>query len=218
MDLNGYIQFDNHVRSGNVEVFFRNQKKVLMDLIRSYEVIIGAVAWITDLEILSELASRQTLLVIQKEDFLRPDMETRLSEEARNKLLGTYAKFKPFDGTGFAFGPFAQVADASFAQLPPILCFGQCLPRRMYMTPRMHNKFFVFFEKEGGHYRPSSVWTGSLNITQLNLNSLENSVLIRDELIAGAYAEEAQIIYLNGEPLDWDKEWINPFFLGNQNK
>ena len=214
MDLNGYIRFDNHVKSGNVEVFFRNQKEVLLDLIRAHEVIVGAVAWITDTDVLAELARRQTLLVIQKEDFLRPDMETRLSEEARNRLLKAYSEFKPFDATKLAAGPFTQAGDASVSRLPPILCFGRCVPGKMYMTPRMHNKFFVFFEKDDELYRPASVWTGSLNITQLNLMSLENSVLIRDELVAGAYAEEAQIIYLNGEPLDWKQKWINPFLIG----
>ena len=80
------------------------------------------------------------------------------------------------------------------------------------MTPRMHNKFLTFLKKEGDLYFPRAVWTGSLNLTQLSLHSLENAVLIQDENIANAYAEEMQLLYLNSDQLNWNSSWINPFF------
>ena len=60
-------------------------------------------------------------------------------------------------------------------------------------------------------YYPKAVWTGSLNLTQLSLHSLENAVFIHDERIADAYAEEMQLLYSNGEPLNWNSSWLNPF-------
>ena len=173
--------------------------------------VIGAVAWITDLDILEALSRRQTLLVIQKEDFLRPDMESRLSNEAKQRLHTAYSQLKPFDGTKVSVGPFFQFQNDIYQHLNPIQCFGFYSEKEMFRTPRMHNKFLVFLYKKEKLYYPQKVWTGSLNLTQLSMHSLENAVLISDENIAAAYAEEAQNIYLNSEELNWKNNWINPF-------
>ncbi len=211
INFNELLYFNNSISSQNISVYFRDLKSRLLDHIEETDAIIGAVAWITDLDILNALAKRQTLLVIQKEDFLRPDMKSRLTKKDKQLLHEAYNKFLPFDGSKIAVGPFYQSVDATYTNLDPILCFGIYNEGSMYKTPRMHNKFLVFFKEIEKILYPYSVWTGSLNLTQLSLNSLENAIVIHDEIIASAYAEEAELIYLQGEPLNWESSWINPF-------
>lgn len=211
-NLNDLLNFNNNTYHENISVYFRHLKEELIKQIRQFDMIIGAVAWITDLDILDELSKKKTLLVIQKEDFLRPDLETRLSKTAKEQLHEAYSKFKPFDGRTVGEGPFFQSIDDTYANLEPILCFGNFEQGQMYRVPRLHNKFLVFLEKENNLYYSSSVWTGSMNLTQLSVHSLENAILIKDHSIATAYTEEAQLIYLQGEKLNWTTEWINPFY------
>ena len=84
-DLNALVTYDHSIASENVEVFFRDLKDHLLEQIASADMVIGAVAWITDLDIIAALAQKETLLVVQKEDFLRPDLKSRLtlSDKAR---------------------------------------------------------------------------------------------------------------------------------------
>lgn len=215
LNLNDFQKIDNKTTSRNVTVYFRNLKKELIEKIRSYDMVLGAVAWVTDYEILDELSKKKTLLVIQKEDFLRPDMKSRLNEKDKLILKKLYSSFKPFDGTEVATGPFFQDLSKKYQSIPPILCYGVYNKEKMFMTPRMHNKFITFLEKKGDLYYPKAVWTGSLNLTQLSIHSLENAVFIEDENIANAYAEEMQLLYLNSDSLNWNSSWINPFFLEN---
>lgn len=211
INLNNFQKVDNKTTSGNVTVFFRDLKRHLIESIKKYDMILGAVAWITDYEILEELSKKKSLLVIQKEDFLRPDMKSNLSTNDKLTLKKLYSSFNKFDATKIATGPFFQDISEKYKNLPPILCYGIYNKDKMYMTPRMHNKFLTFLKKEGDLYFPKAVWTGSLNLTQLSLHSLENAVLIKDDSIANAYAEEMQLLYLNSDTLNWSSEWVNPF-------
>ena len=54
------------------------------------------------------------------------------------------------------------------------------------------------------------VWTGSYNISQTATKSLENAVVIRDQVIAEAYFNEWSQIMALSEPLDWESEWVAP--------
>ena len=54
------------------------------------------------------------------------------------------------------------------------------------------------------------VWTGSYNISQTAAKSLENAVVIRDQVIAQAYFNEWSQIMALSEPLDWESEWVAP--------
>ena len=70
-------QRDHGCVSGAVEVVFRDHKRRLLRLFHEARgdglVCLGAVAWLTDFEILDAMASLPTSVVVQKEDFLRPD-------------------------------------------------------------------------------------------------------------------------------------------------
>lgn len=104
--------------------------------------------------------------------------------------------------------------------------------------PRMHNKFLIFTEnipiyddvpstfgyaaedysaddnldlpKLLGVSDTACVWTGSYNISQTAAKSLENAVVIRDQVIAQAYFNEWSQIMALSEPLDWESEWVAP--------
>ncbi len=209
-NLNKIMVVNHGITSSQVEVVFRNLKTKLIQIIKDADAVIGAVAWITDADILEVLAERPTLLVIQKEDFLRPDLMSRLTDEAKEKLRQLYNNFRLFDGWKVSVGPFSQGIDKEFSALSPILCFGYYKQGQTFRLPKMHNKFIVFLKKQEELYVPYAVWTGSYNFTEQSAHSLENAVIIKDGEVASAYASEAQIIYLMGEPLDWSSEWINP--------
>lgn len=211
MNLNHFAYGDYSLASGNVRVYFRQLKARLIEHINRADMIIGSVAWLTDLDILQALASKPTLITVQKEDFLRPDMVSRLDLGEKEALHNAYESLGKFDGSKIAVGPFFQCVQPQYRSLDPIVCFGVYKEGEMYKTPRLHHKFLVFLTEKDGFYYPTSVWTGSMNLTRLSEASLENAVVISDEKIATAFALEAQHIYLLGEPLDWTSEWISPF-------
>ena len=208
-NINRLVGFDHGMKSGAVEVVFRNLKTRLIQCIEAADMVIGAAAWITDLDILRALAQRPSLLVIQKEDFLRPDLESRLSATEREKLQNAYAAFQRFDGSRVTVGPFSQGVGDDFKNLDPILCFGYFKEGEMFRTPKMHNKFLTFLREKDRSFHPYQVWTGSYNFTKMSEWSLENAVILSDKEIANQYAAEAQIIYLRGEKLNWSQEWIS---------
>ena len=86
LDLNrpkgeGYTeQRDHGCASGLVEVVFRKHKPRLLRLFQEAReeglVCLGAVAWLTDFEILDAMATLPCSVLVQKEDFLRPDSPT----------------------------------------------------------------------------------------------------------------------------------------------
>ena len=59
--------------SGNITVYFDNIKNHLMHHILKYPVIVGAVAWMTDLDIIRVLSRADVSIIVNKMDFLRPD-------------------------------------------------------------------------------------------------------------------------------------------------
>ena len=209
-DLNRLASFDHGVCTPAVEAVFRHVKHRLIEFIREADMVIGAVAWLTDADVLAALAQRPSLLVIQKEDFLRPDMASVLMPQKKAALRAAYERLGTFDGTRVTAGPFSQGVPGVGAAMPAVLCFGSCLPGQMFRMPRMHNKFIVLLKETAAGFSPQAVWTGSFNFTELSRHSLENALIVRDPVIAEAYAAEAQAIYLLGEPLDWTLEWARP--------
>lgn len=85
-----------HVSNATVSIFFRKQKEKLIQKINEYNCIIGCVAWLTDFDILSTLAKVSTVaIVVQKEDFLRPDIDS--GNNWKLKLRQHYDALKNLD-------------------------------------------------------------------------------------------------------------------------
>src|ERR1700737_4595445 len=59
------------------KVFFRNIEQKVLSYIKEYPIVVGCVAWFTNENILKALAKKEGVsILVQKEDFLRPDITT----------------------------------------------------------------------------------------------------------------------------------------------
>jgi len=206
----------------DAEVVFRDLQPRLVAMIESYPIVVGCVAWLTSGPIIDALATRRAVsIIVQKEDFLRPDHNGDRQEWAY-RLRTRYAYLEDVGPTpALRYIMPAPLCNASVCSTPtiePIRCVGNHNSSRSPAHPRMHNKFLVFgqmHQPEGADhdcqtFRAEAVWTGSFNLTDTASNSFENAVIIRDERIAAAYALEYAQIAVLSEPLDWETEWMAP--------
>jgi phosphatidylserine/phosphatidylglycerophosphate/cardiolipin synthase-like enzyme len=205
---------DHGVRANaDTEVIFRNLETRLVDQINQAEGVFGCVAWLTSVPILNALASKKAVgIVVQKEDFLRPDSGDWWQERQRQ----AYEKIPGFNR--YRVGQTGMYDYASVADSPAIRCVGVHNAAKKSAYPRMHNKFLVFCksypleEQMGGdhYFSPYAAWTGSFNLTYNASNSLENAVLIRSEKVAEAFMHEFGTIFGLSEKLDWAHPWSAP--------
>ena len=189
----------------SVGVYFKDLESALVTHLRAWPYVVGCVAWLTNIKLLSVLAERKgASFVVQKEDFLRPDAGTRGPGLDRSQLRRAYDAIKPlyrlqFDGL---------LSHMSVACEPTcgIRCAGLGGKARL-AKPRMHHKFAVFCD---GDLQPRAVWTGSFNWSHNALDSIENAVYIAQPQIARAYFDEFQQVAAISEPLDWTSEYVEP--------
>lgn len=201
--------------SAIVEVVFRDLEERLASEIRQWDSVVGCCAWLTSEPILQALASiRGAQIIVQKEDFLRPDVGGHTKERLR-RLYDQIPCENKWDHNL----PYNVCSDEI---IPAIMCAGICLPRNQ-IPPRMHHKFMVFGrhvpiprpagvegEWDATQFRPSVVWTGSYNPTQNATRSLENAVIIRSDIIANDFYMEWRNVLGIAEQLDWRSEYVNP--------
>lgn len=214
-----------------VESFFHPIEDELINKIRRFKrgLIIGCVAWLTNekiLEALSEVYSVQ--LIVQKEDFLRPDLNNE--DKFKSRLKQQYLKLR----SNITFHELKYRANKLFQNLekrnmigeriPPILCCGYHNKDRLPAIPRVHHKFLVFCEIDKDldplqppesimKYRPRAVWTGSFNFTKNSTFSLENAIYIEsdhDNPVIESFVREHHYILGLSEELDWQSEWVAP--------
>lgn len=84
------VQQDNIASSHDAKVtcHFKNWKNALLKCIEQADYVIGCVAWFTDNEILAKLKEKNGVCVlVQKEDFLRPDCQSTQSTAAFGQSL-----------------------------------------------------------------------------------------------------------------------------------
>ena len=219
-----------------IQVYFQSWKKELLKHIAEADVIFGAVAWLTDFDILDALAKKKVLIVVQKEDFLRPDSGPH-DRDWRVILQEKYAALKPYgwhhcmDGCATnLFKNYADLVDefsgVSYMGGPDetdaVRCVGNYNSDKHPAFPRMHNKTLIFARLERTEFtdhgttmgtdviKPYAVFTGSANLTHNATKSFENAVFIESDKIAQAYLYEWQQIFLLSEALDWRYPWIEP--------
>jgi len=201
---------------GNVEVVLRNLPRALIGLMRQYEAAVGCVAWLTHFDILDAMARlKDVSIVVQKEDFLRPDMGVPSDWK---KLLRRKYDALP-EGCRYSHRDcvVGSLSTSSDPTLRGVRCVGNYNFEKNPAFPRAHHKFMVLGDLEPGPYEgvvfiPRVVWTGSFNFTVNATNSFENAVIMHDPKIVNAFYQEwGQIVALS-EPLDWTSRWAAPEF------
>jgi PLD-like domain len=202
----------------SVQVYFKDIESHLIQHIESADVVVGCVAWLTSPAILAALSKKSGVsIIVQKEDWLRPDLDDRENWKERHKsrydLLSSSL-------TRLDLGLRDTVLrDMSYCHDPTIeavRCVGNHNSKKAPAFPRMHHKFIVLCrevavkDNEYRNYDPYEVWTGSFNFTKNAASSFENAVVLRDATLAKAFlGEYAQVAALS-EQLNWESEWIEP--------
>lgn len=206
-----------------VNSHFGDVKEPLVDFIRGSEAVVGCVAWLTDLEVLDELAKIDGALVVQKEDFLRPDLGAK-GDDWKDRLRQRYDNIdNPWMRWWFP-EPLRSMSTLRLSGIDGVRCVGNHNSERKAASPRMHHKFLVRLRPTviPGHVvqglemadsialEAESVWTGSFNFTRNAGFSFENAVVIHDAAIAHSYFEEFSRVASLSEPLDWTSRWVEP--------
>ena len=218
------------VSQGGITVYFRDLEHYLIEHIRKADAVIGCIAWLTNKDILDALAEKDPVaIVVQKEDFLRPDLKGGRGwpAELRRRYDRITCSWDRYD-LPVSVGSLSSLGDPS---IQSVRCVGNYNRDKHPAFPRMHHKFIVLCRKgqetdrwkwqdADGKIRtesrthpalkPYAVWTGSLNFTENGSRSLENAVLIEKQRIVDAYVDEWSRITALSEPLDWDADWVAP--------
>lgn len=215
---------DNSIDTESVSVYFRNLEDKLIDCIGKWDVVVGCVAWLTNERILDALSNVGCAIVVQKEDFLRPDIGSNSGWSYKLREMYERLSF-PVDRY-HVNGTVGRLSVLGDPVIQGVRCVGNYNYEKKPAFPRMHNKFLVFCtvteyeipaksdDEFGGDYfwslNPECVWTGSFNFTQNAIASLENAVILRNPLVAKAYYNEWSQIEAISESLDWDSVWCAP--------
>ena len=219
----GHIYFDK------VETHFKNLENALIKKIieNSKGFIFGSVAWLTSENIINALAKCENVqILIQKEDFLRPDFGDTIKEkERRKKYRELYSRLNFLHDKFDCHSPICDLSVCGDPSIEPIRCIGNYNSEQKRAMPRAHNKFLVFCKKikESSEktrnereeiYKPTGVWTGSFNFTQNAERSFENGIYLEDNsgmnAIIISFLKEHHQIFALSESLDWESEWSEP--------
>lgn len=209
-----------------VAAYFRDLETPLLSHIAEADAVVGCVAWLTNSRVLTALASKRAAsIIVQKEDFLRPDLEP-LHTDWKSELRRLYEAICPIRAPVHWMAGWLEIRTSedniglgSPLEEVGLRCVGHQKGSESAM-PRMHHKFLVFLRKRNQSdpevkdgdwpYQPYAVWTGSYNITKNGNASLENALFLRNDDIAAAYCDEwAQLIEIS-EPLDWTSRYAAP--------
>ena len=200
----------SNVELDEFELYIKDIKKELINKINIHDgPIVGNIAWLTDYDILEALSKKTVQIIIQKEDFLRPDSIN--DNKFIKSIKKLYNKFSGFDNMNlFDY----HISVCGHVEIPGVTCLGNLNSEKNPAHPRAHNKFLVFCdysepdENNNSHIVPKSVWTGSFNFTNNSGNSLENSIYFsgRNDIIKKYYEYYLHMLMCS-EPLDFSWEW-----------
>ena len=139
-------QTNNNTVTDDTECYFKNIEKVLIKKISEADVVFGCVAWLTNTKILKALkkVKHGVRIVVQKEDFLRPD-DVNFNT---NQLYKSYTEIRPFlhgDYENIVTGTLLdELNTRQFSPDEAIQCMGNYNADNCIAFPRMHNKFLIF--------------------------------------------------------------------------
>jgi len=213
------IVVDEKVR---IEAIFKNLEDKVVEKIEKSSSVVGCVAWLTSNKILAALAKTVdgVSIIVQKEDFLRPDIDSE--DQYIQRLQKQYSELKGIYPTNEC--RFEEIVNSKgeFSRSETnisIRCVGNAKKVGQFALPRMHHKFFVFCNPEELEsywlVKPYAVWTGSFNMTKNATMSVENAVYIENEEIAMSYFLEWHSMLMISERLDWTSEYAAPDIQSN---
>lgn len=209
------------------EVYFKNIEKHIIEKIKKYNNVVGCIAWLTNNNILKELSKKKTvLIIIQEEDFLRPDSKfDGQKEKWKNKIFKLYDKIENLNNIYLGY---YDVNICSGDVPSGIRRVGLINKDKLPAFPRMHNKFLICYDNNNDHINIKKdnyvsspfftydieennsvgvVLTGSYNYTENSNNSFENVVCIKDNIIVHQYFKQFVEISVLSVSLDWEKDW-----------
>jgi len=131
------------VRGDGTRVHFRNVVNALVRFIGEADFVIGCVAWLTHPDVLTALAAKKGVsIVVQKEDWLRPDSDSGWS---RSRVRKQYTMLRGMDryDAGFRRTDVAGLSTASDSAIQAVRCVGNYNADRAPASPRMHHKFVL---------------------------------------------------------------------------
>lgn len=204
-------------QDASVRAVLGNLQEQAVSFINEFQVVLGCVAWMTSTPIIRALAGCDAaFIVVQKEDFLRPDIN--LTSGWKLRLRREYDSIND-DSTGwyYRYALPAPLRSANTAGSPvfddsAVRCVGVDSGGSHAL---MHHKFLVGCDSTGDdenlEITPMAVWTGSFNFTANGSKSLENAVIIRSPEIATAYASTFAEVAMFSEPLDWSSKWVGVY-------
>ena len=200
------------------EVYFKNLETKLVSKIHAFRdgAIFGCVAWLTSPKILEALAEcKHVQIVVQKEDFLKPDLDSTESNDWQIRIKRLYEKLK-CDLIQFEFRkPICELSICGELGVEPVRCVGNYNFEKRPAFPRSHHKFLVFckLNKPSSRftYEPIAAWTGSFNFSLSGTRSFENAIYLEASNgyhpVMNAYLNEHHQIFALSESLDWGTEW-----------
>lgn len=212
-------QSDYSTESAGTKVYFKNLERRLIEHINESDLVFGCVAWLTSHGILDILKTRDCSIVVQKEDFLRPDTDVR--DNFRRELRERYDKLGCSINRYWMPGIVAELSTHGSPEVYPIRCVGNHNTFKNSAHPRSHHKFVIFaklVQNPDPRYKdisqriakPYAVWTGSFNFTKNAGHSFENAVYLTDPKIVEAFCNEFAQVYALSESLDWEQDWAVP--------
>lgn len=221
------VHYENHSvkiekpHFDSVEIILKDLEERLIEIINENKecAIFGCVAWLTSIPILKALSKSNCVqILVQKEDFLRPDMNNFYKRNIwKDELRFYYDKLKCYPLRYQFKEPINYLSYFSDPSMESIRCVGNHNSNKNPAFPRSHHKFLVFCkieDKDEFIYNPIAVWTGSFNFTKNATYSFENAVYMVDNSgenkILNSYLKEHHSIFELSEPLNWETDWINP--------
>lgn len=204
----------------SAEAIFKNIETRLVKIIKKFEngAIFGCIAWLTSTPILKALSKcKNVQIIVQKEDFLRPDLHQNKSSKWKTELRQLYNDLK-CEIERYRFRePVGNLSVCGDPTVDAVRCVGNHNSDKVPSFPRAHHKFLVFcnFDNDGKYF-PVALWTGSFNLTKNATYSFENVLYLVDNSgknnIINAYLNEHHQIFALSEKLDWENDWATPEF------
>ncbi len=233
---------DMRVTSGPITVLFDDLVPQLCQLIKTYPVVVGCVAWLSNRTVLEALAEAKShcSFIVQKEAYLKDSAVGTKQDKwgLGTKLHHLYSELKGIkirrdlqgqSEVSNCFLPSALDSTRSTDETDdPVRCVGVIdSAKSRGMMSKMHHKFLVFGEWEGGedegegeghrYLSPKAVWTGSFNLTETACKSLENATILRDPIIARAYYHEWAHVWSLSESCNYRFTASKPEWPSNLN-